>query len=564
MLEFRQRLLLSTALTLSLCSSSGIQAFAAEKETQTEATVEVQHVTAPVPGNAPIQLLKPDANKDAKDDDDQSAPFPKESDEAIKKANELHAQASDQLKKNNLEQAIKLDEEAAKIAPHYWMPHIALAYLYSNYKGGGPALDQASLAVKCEHPGMADTTYAALVGSMHALTPAMEKYKELVAKDPTSWRAKLGLASCYLQKSDAKAATALLDELNNANEKDPVALLVMGNYYKRANQPEKAKEVLKRGLDNNPDSKIKEKLLAQLFEIAVNTDDRALITELKPRVAPILDSRQRSWFRTGNVKLAQNPAEAKLALQLAEGETVTDTEYRSYAKIFCEMAKANPTDQTAWLKLAKEALTQAVASHPADLQNKTLLAAIDEQLGDKSEALKVMKAPTPTTSQETEQDQYLAGYYKKLHKAQDDAIAKLIVADKAGYKSFAKAVDFKIPQANCKCKVNSAKSMMKGIAGVMDVVIGPGDSPTSTVIFDGRKVTQSGIFENPKIKNFKEKIVVSNERPVTSIVELAEIYAGEEQYPIAQSPSVALVVLQYPTADDALAAVSVGSNSQSN
>ncbi len=41
-----------------------------------------------------------------------------------------------------------------------------------------------------------------------------------------------------------------------------------------------------------------------------------------------------------------------------------------------------------------------------------------------------------------------------------------------------------------------------------------------------------------------------------------EIYAGEEQNPLAPSPSVQIVMLQYPTTQDAVTAVSVGSNAQ--
>ncbi|HEY9731748.1 MAG TPA: tetratricopeptide repeat protein [Drouetiella sp.] len=405
MLEIRQGIFLSTALTMSLfCGAARASEAPIVNEKPASATdkaavdIEVQHSSAPVPGNAPIQLFTPLASKiigPGIPDDSLNTQFPPESDEAIKRANELHAQAVEQLKKDDFVQAIKLDEEASKVAPHYWLPHVALAYLYSNYRGGGPALEQATMAVRCQHTGMADNTYATMISAMHAFAPAMEKYKQLVAADPTSWRAKVGLASCYLSKNDPKSANALLDEMNNAGVKDPSALLVMGSFYKKSNELEKAKEVLKRGLDNNPEPKIKDKLLVQLFEIAVATNDRPLISELKSKVSPVLDARQRAWLRTGNVKLAKTPAEAKLALQLAETETVLDSEYRGYARIFDAMAKANPTDQAAWLKLSKEALTQALAAKPADLQNKTLLASIDEQLGDKQEALKVMHAPSP-------------------------------------------------------------------------------------------------------------------------------------------------------------------------
>ncbi len=583
MLEFRQKVVLSTALTLSLCHAAAhahdVMPATTDKPPVTSTTtssngttaavdsIEVQHSSAPVPGNAPLQLFTPISERvigPGLIDDTQKALFPPESDEAIKKANDLHAQATEQLKKGDFVQAIKLDEEAAKVAPHYWLPHVALAYLYSNYKGGGPAFEQASTAVRCQHTGMADNTYATMISAMHALAPAMEKYKQLAAADPTSWRAKVGLASCYLSKNDPKSATALLDELNNASVKDPTALLVMGSFYKKANELDKAKDVLKRGLENNPESKIKEKLLVQLFEVAVATNDRQLITDLKTKVSPILDARQRAWLRTGNIKLAQTPAEAKLALQLAETETVLDSEYRGYAKIFDAMAKANPAEQTAWLKLSREALIQALAVKPADLQNKTLLASVDEQLGDKQEALKVMHAPSPLTATEAEQDVYLADYYKKSRKAQDLALAKLFVADKDGYKCLAQAIDFKMPSANCKCKVNSASSMAKSIPGVFDVVVGPGDSPTATVIFDRKKITGEAIFQNQKMKNLKDKLVVSNERPVNTIVELAQVYGNQDQNQLAQSPSVQMVMLQYPTAEDAVAAVSVGSAPQAN
>ncbi len=313
-----------------------------------------------------------------------------------------------------------------------------------------------------------------------------------------------------------------------------------------------------------PSQRSKKKLLVQLFEIAVNTDDLALITELKPKVSPILDSKQRAWWRIGNIKLAQTPTDAKLALQLAEGDTVTDTEYRAYAKIFDKRATENPAEQTAWLKLAKDAMTHALADQPAAFQNKALLAALDEQLGDKAAALKIMKAPSPVSKGEDDADVYLSSYYKKMHKAQDDALAKLFVADKDGYKCFAQAVDFKIPKANCRCKVNSAKSMIKTLPGVFDVVVTAGDMPTATIVFDQRKITREAIFQDPKIKNFKETFEISNERPVSNVVELAQIYKGEEQNQLATSPSVQLVMLQYPTVQDAVAAVSVGSNPQPN
>lgn len=66
------------------------------------------------------------------------------------------------------------------------------------------------------------------------------------------------------------------------------------------------------------------------------------------------------------------------------------------------------------------------------------------------------------------------------------------------------------------------------------------------------------------MKNLKDKLIVSNERPVNSIVELAQVYGNQDQNPLAQSPSVQMVMLQYPTAEDAVAAVSVGSAPQSN
>lgn len=601
MLEFRQKLFLTTALasiiSVAAAHAGSSHAELTEKEIHSAAVSEPSTPTpdsaktaesgkstestdkaakdsagtasvapvlsAPIPGNLP-QIVRQLGRAGNDDDDEPVTLFDKESDDAINKANELHSKAVEAFKRNNIEAAIRLDEEASKAAPHYWMPHVALAYLYSNYNGGGPALEQATTAIKCQHPAMADNTHAALVATMHAFGSAMDKFKRLAAADPTSWRAQVGLASCYMNKGDAKSANNILDQLSAANLKEPAAQLVIGNYYKKTGEPTKAKDILKRGLENDPEPKVKEKLLIQLFEIAVSTNDSALITELKPKVSSILDAKQRAWLRIGNIKLAKTPADARLALQLAEGETVTDTEYRAYAKIFDEMATQNPSERTAWLKLAKEAMTQALADHPAALQNKALLAAFDEELGDKEAALKIMKSPSPIPQLEQDSDVYLAGYYKKMHKAQDDALAKLFVADKDGYKCFAQAVDFKIPQANCRCKVNSAKSMIKTLPGVLDAVVGPGDVPTATIIFDNRKISRDGIFQNPKMKGFKDKFEVGNERPVKNIVELAQIYKGEEQNQLASSPSVQLVMLQYPTAQDAAVAVSVGSNSQPN
>ncbi len=483
--------------------------------------------------------------------------LPKESAEAIKQANELHRQASEQLKINNLEKAIALEEQAAKAAPNYWLPHSALAYLYS-YGKGGPALEQAATAIKCEHPLMADTNNAVLMQSIHMVGPAIDTYKRLLAADPTSWRAKVGMAQCYIMKNSPKEASALLDELSASQLKDPAGLLALGYCYNKIGDREKAKDVVKRGLAANPDPKLTDRLNVQLFEIAVQTDDLPLILDLKSKVSSKLEARQRSWLRFGNIKLAGSPKEAKLALQIAQTETLSDRELRDYARVFEKNAAAKPAEKTEWLSLSKEALTQALAQKPQSVENKIILASIDEQLGDTSGALKILRTPSPTSDVERTADVYTAGYYKKARKAEDQALTSLFATDGKGYKSYAQSVDFQIPAANCRCKVNSAKSLLKTLPGVFDVIVGPGDRPNSTVVFDARTTNRKDMFENEKLKNFKEKLDVSNEKPVATITDLAQVYGNEDQAPLATSPSVQIVVLQYPTLDDATTKVSIG------
>ncbi|MFH5938942.1 hypothetical protein, partial [Clostridium perfringens] len=88
------------------------------------------------------------------------------------------------------------------------------------------------------------------------------------------------------------------------------------------------------------------------------------------------------------------------------------------------------------------------------------------------------------------------------------AVASLFTPSGEGYKCAANYVTFQIPAANCKCKTNSAKSVMKGIPGIFDVIVGPGEKPISTILFDPKKTSRDAIFENPKLKNFKEKFEV--------------------------------------------------------
>jgi tetratricopeptide (TPR) repeat protein len=511
-------------------------------------------VTAKSEDQAPVNV-----QMSSEQADDDRAPLPKESAEAVKQANELHRQAAEQFKLNNLDKAIALDEQAAKVAPHYWLPHSALAYLYS-CGNGGPALEQAAVAVKCEHPLMAETNNALLMQSIHMVGPAIDAYKRLLAADPTSWRAKIGLAQCYIMKGNTKEASALLDELSASQLKDPAALLAAGYCYNKLSEREKAKDVLKRGLAANPEPKLIDRLNVQLFEIAVQTDDLPLILELKSKVGSKLEARQRTWLRSGNIKLAASPKEAKLAFQIAQTETLSDRELRDYARVFEKNATATQAEKNDWLALAKEALTQAGAQKPQSLENRIMLASIDEQLGDTSGAIKVLRTPSPASDTERDSDVYTAGYYKKMRKADDQALASLFATDGKGYKSYAQSVDFQIPAANCRCKVNSAKSLLKTLPGVFDVIVGPGDKPNSTLIFDARRINRQDIFENPKLKNFKEKIdVAKNEKPVATITELAQIYGTEDQTPVASSPSVQLIVLQYPTVDDATTKVSIGS-----
>ncbi|HEY9679907.1 MAG TPA: tetratricopeptide repeat protein [Drouetiella sp.] len=535
MREFEKKLFLTTALMSSI-SFIPVQA---DEPAQ----------SAPVPGVTQATPALP--NQAIKNDEDNGGTFPAESAEAIKTANELHAKAIDALRANKLEEGIALDEQARKAAPHYWLPHAALAYLYANYRGGGPAVEEAAMAVRCEHPVLADYTHATLFSHMHAFYSAQNEFTKLVASDPTSWRAKAGAAQCYIGADKKAEAIKLLDEVNNENFKDPVGMLVVGSVYSQLGMDDKAKDLLKRGLALSASEPVlKDKILLTLYGLAVKTSDRALLTELGPQVERKLDAHQRSWWRIGSIIITEKPADARLALQLDSTETVNDIEYREYAAIFAKRAADNEGERKEWLSLQKEALKKAF-EYKETLENKLMLAAVEEELGERDAAVKLLRQPMAYSPTERDQDVYLAGYYKKMRKAEDEGLAALLATDPKGYKVRAHEVTFQIPMANCRCKTNSARSILIGMPGVLDVVVGPGDKPVATVFFDPKKTSKEVMFDNPKMKNFKEKFIIGEAKPVQDLAEIGRVYANQEHSPLAAPPNINTVALQYPTLDDA-------------
>lgn len=473
----------------------------------------------------------------------------KDSEEAIKQASELHKQAVERFNKNDVAQAIKLDEDAAKIAPHYWLPHAALAYLY--YGTGGPSLKQASLSIRTEHAPVADENYAFLMSGMRLYGPAYQIFERTVAANPQSWRAKIGLAQCAAVLEKGDQSKTIFEELAGSQIKDPDALLAIAQGLAKAGEFDKAKEMY-RSLLQLPASETTKAARILLFETAVQSDDLATVRELKDKVDQEIVGRQRGWLRFANVKLAETPVQARGVMQIIAGtERIGDKELRQYASVYETRAQAPGADKQAWLSVAKETLELAVKNFPDVAENAIQLAAIDEKLGDTKGAFKQI---TAHISADSTQD----AYYRKTKAAARQNLISAFQKDSDGYRSYIEMVEYKIPKATCKCKLNSARAQVLQAPGVIDVVIAKGDKPVCAALFDSRKASRKSIFEdNTNVKQLKDTLeVVDGPKPIKTISELAAIFSRQDPNAMSPMPPNQKIVLQFPVGDQSVAKLS--------
>jgi hypothetical protein len=107
----------------------------------------------------------------------------------------------------------------------------------------------------------------------------------------------------------------------------------------------------------------------------------------------------------------------------------------------------------------------------------------------------------------------------------------------------------KLLKVTCHCRYDRFKEAVLAVPGVIDVVIGPGDSPTALVLFDSHKASKKTIFENIGVVNLKENMEISEVQPVKTITELGNLTA--EFVPPLHEPAFFMnrIALRFPPPD---------------
>lgn len=465
--------------------------------------------------------------------------------DVIKKANDLHEEASRLLDDHDIAKAIEKETEATKIAPQYWLPHAALGYLY--FGRGGPAIMEAAESIRTEHPRLADINLGLLLQYFHLYDDSIKTFKQILEADPNSIPAKVGLASSMIgRQQQVEEGRKLLNDAYKSAPDDPLTLDALARAYFEENDYVKTRELCIRALSLTKDPKLTKRLQKLLLVAAVNTSDLTLIDSLKSKVTD-LQPYERSWLKGFDLKSAKTPTDAASVLRFAEAESTSDENWLAYAIILQKRAEqAGSPEKSQWLQLAKSCIDHAVQVEPNNVEIRIMRAAIDDKLGMKNDALKQMLAGWSNAPFEPTAN--AIGANDKMTKADITLLAKGFVKKTNGYATHLATIEFSLPKVTCNCRYKTFRQMIKPIPGVIEVLTRT-DHPGGLVIFDSRKASKESIFDSKAVTGLHETVAVGPEKPVETIADLGDITS--QYVPTLAQPSffAERVTLVFPSVD---------------
>ncbi|HEY9719802.1 MAG TPA: tetratricopeptide repeat protein [Trichormus sp.] len=467
-------------------------------------------------------------------------------DKQIEKANALHAQATRFVERQDIEAATAKEKEAEALAPGYWLPHAALGYLY--FGRGGPAIQEAERSIKTPHPSFVDTNLAQMLQYFCMYDDALKAFQRVPENDPQFPIAKVGIAACLMHMNKMEDGRKLLDEVYASSPKDPRLLEALARTYFEIAEMQRTVELSRAALASSPDQTATERLKKLMLVAAVNASDASTTNSLKDSVRTHMEPYEVGWLRAAEFTFANTAKEALTILRFAETENTSNIQWLSYACVLQKRANtAFDGDKTGWMQIENACLEKCGTAEPNNVDIRIMQAALAERLGEKRLALS--KVQEGWSSAPVGLDANAIHANDKQSRSDVTTLAKSFVKEGTSYRSYVSMIKCKLLKVTCHCRYDRFKEAVLAVPGVIDVVIGPGDSPTALVLFDAHKASKKTIFLNIGVVNLKENMEISEVQPVKTITELGDL--AVEFVPPLHEPAFFMnrIALQFPPPD---------------
>jgi len=482
---------------------------------------------------------------------------------AIEKARALHLAAIELFKDKKIEEAKDKEKEAIAAAPHFWLPHAGLTYMYSEQRKPFEALQEAQESVYGEHGPVADRNAGRLFEQIHWFAPAALEFQKAIKAEPSSWQSRIGLTDCYIIQAQYPEAAQALDAIppEALSQFEPVSEVALR--YMQVGQYKKAQDDFVKALDLATSDGAKETITDLLFTTAVQTGDKDLLAKLQDKISNTLRTGKLDVILQAKIELAPTAADVDGVLKEAaafQGNQADQLFYVLGLKLVKRADEATDVQKTEWLKKADVAFQNAVSRNTTALTYRLAVASVAEQLGNTDTVLRTLagiKDSVPGGSDDvkfgeisgSELKQKLADFQKSNLVAAFPTIKRSTTggAETAAYESSARDMKLRLSKPSCSCHARSIASAMAQLPGVIYTSYTHEAKPALSIVYDSHKTTVKKLMDAKFMQQLKEPVDQEGDVAVPTIAQLSSlVFAMDRQQQLPQNRP-ARPALELPT-----------------
>jgi tetratricopeptide (TPR) repeat protein len=494
--------------------------------------------------------------------EDKSEPVVVDPQADIEKARALHLAAMDLYKQGKVDEAKAKEKEATTIAPHYWLPHAGLTYIFADQKKPFEALQSSQLAVYGKHGAVADRNAGRLFEIIHWFEPAILEFKKAIKEEPDAWVSYTGLADCYIIQGQYPEAAQVLDRMPTAALSQFEPLSETATRYMQIGEYQKAQDDFAKALDMAPDE-AKQQVKDRLYCAAVQTDDKKVLAEFLPQISDTLKTSKPDVMLQAKIDLAANPADADAVLQEAaafQGNQPDQLFYVIGLKLAKRADESSGTEQTEWLKRANIAFQNSVSRNNTNLKFQLAVASIAERLGNKevvSQILNTIKESVPPGSDTLKfEDVSPKDVRAKIEDFQKCNLVQAFPVGKASttagatapqYESTARELKLRLTKPSCSCHARSISMEMGHMPGVMYTSYTHESKPALVIVYDSKKTSQKKLMEAKFVTALKEPVDQEGDVPIATLSDLSGLIFAMDRMQMMPVAHPARPGLELPT-----------------
>jgi tetratricopeptide (TPR) repeat protein len=374
-------------------------------------------------------------------------------------ADELTKQASELSEAGKLDEAIELENKAAKSAPNYWAPHAALSYLNWRKAMLQEAFGEGETAIKLAPTNaFALLNYAELHQLMGSLDDAIPLYTKAGKLAPDNWIPFICKAQCLIMTAHVPEATKVLDEMLAAKTRSFDWWYQLSDTYMKISNFKDAQQASEKALLAAKTDEQRKSTLTQLYVVAIQAGDLTRAGALQKEVLATKPSDEQVYTLTqAHLIKPDAPQEGQALIDCAKASEIFSSPfYYSMGKAFEEKAGTPGLDKASadkWLESAEAAYRIAVKYGPAEAKNHLAIAEMMDRAGKHDEMLAELEK-----AKEAEDDEPLAPYLVSKIKPAEPKLAS--------YKLNLTSAVMTSENLHCACKLPALMALLKSTPGV--------------------------------------------------------------------------------------------------